>query len=141
MSLCITSLGSLFFLAITLGATAAPGIAKGSVNLRAGPGINYARIATIPAGAPVSILRCGQWCELVYAGRKGWASASYIARGAVPRGGYVVFPDQPLCQGPGVWSSPNCEWPLERSIREFNQSTQEFNNRSSGGRQGGGRKQ
>ena len=102
---------------------------------------NYARIATIPAGAPVNILRCGQWCELVYAGRKGWASASYIARGAAPRGGYVVFPDQSLCQGPGVWSNPNCEWPLERSIREFNQSTQEFNNRSSGGRQGGGRKQ
>ena len=44
------------------------------------------------AGAPVNILRCGRWCEVVYAGRKGWASASYIARGGVPRGGYVFLP-------------------------------------------------
>ncbi len=140
MSIRIALLGSLLSLGLTFAATAAPGVAKGSVNLRAGPGTNYVRIATIPAGARVNILRCGRWCELVYAGRKGWASASYIARGSVPRGGYyVILPDQSLCHGPGVWSNPYCEWPIERSVREFNQSTQEFNNRQGGG-QGGGRK-
>lgn len=110
-------------------ADAAPGVARGSVNLRAGPGTNYARIATIPAGAPVKVLRCGRWCEVVYAGRKGWASAAYIAHGAVPRGGYVILPDPSLCHGPGVWSNPYCEWPIERSAREFSHSTREYNNR------------
>jgi uncharacterized protein YraI len=111
-------------------ANAAPGVAKGSVNLRAGPGTNYARIATIPAGARVNVLRCGRWCEVIYAGRRGWASASYIARGAAPRGGYVVIlPDRSLCHGPGVWSNPYCEWPIERSAREFSNSTREFNAR------------
>ena len=55
----------LFIAAVVLGlaqsAVAASGVAKGSVNLRAGPGTNYARIATIPAGARVNALRCGRW--------------------------------------------------------------------------------
>ena len=139
MSLRIAFLGSLLSLGLTLVANAAPGVAKGSVNLRTGPGANYARIATIPAGAPVNILRCGRWCEVVYAGRKGWASASYIARGGVPRGGYVFLPDQSLCHGPGVWGNPYCEWPIERSIRDFNQSNWDYNNRQNHGG-GGGRK-
>ena len=53
---------------------------------------------------------------------------------------YVILPDQSLCHGPGVWSNPYCEWPIERSVREFNQSSQEFNNRQGGGHQGGGRR-
>jgi len=110
-------------------ASADPGVAKGSVNLRAGPGTNYARITTIPAGARVNVLRCGRWCEVFYAGRKGWASAAYIARRSAPRGGYVILPDPSLCHGPGVWNNPYCEWPIERSAREFSQSTWEYNNR------------
>jgi hypothetical protein len=103
--------------------------------------MNYARIATIPAGAPVKVLRCGRWCEVVYAGRKGWASAAYIARGTRPRGSYVVIlPDQSLCHGPGVWGNPYCEWPIERSAREFSQSTWEFNQRHDHGGGGGGRR-
>lgn len=119
-------------------AAAAPGAAKGNVNLRTGPGTNYARIATIPAGAPVNVLRCGRWCEVVYGGRKGWASAAYIARGGAPRGGYVVLPDQSLCHGPGVWNNPYCEWPIERSAREFTRGTIEYNNRQD--HRGGGRR-
>lgn len=113
-------------------AGAAPGFAKSSVNLRSGPGTSYSRIATIPAGAPVNVLRCRGWCEVVYAGRRGWASSSYIARGGAPRGAYVLLPDQSLCHGPGAWSIPYCEWPIERSVREFNQSTWEYNNRRGG---------
>jgi SH3-like domain-containing protein len=123
---------------LAAGASAAPGVAKGSVNLRAGPGTNHARIATIPAGAPVNVLRCGRWCEVIYSGRKGWASAAYISRGGAVRGGYVVLPDKSLCHGPGVWSNPYCEWPIERSAREFGQSTRDFNNRQDHG--GGGSK-
>lgn len=122
-----------FVIMLAQAADAAPGVAKGNVNLRAGPGTNYARITTIPAGAPVKVLRCGRWCEVVYAGRKGWASAAYIARGAVPRG-YVILPDPSLCHGPGVWGNPYCEWPIERSAREFSHSTWEYNNRNRGRR-------
>lgn len=113
--------------------SAFPGVAKSSVNLRTGPGANHARIATIPAGAPVNVLRCGRWCEVIYSGRKGWASAAYISRGGAVRGGYAVLPDKSLCHGPGVWSNPYCEWPIERSAREFGQSTRDFNNRQGGG--------
>jgi uncharacterized protein YraI len=115
-------------------ATAAPGVAKGSVNLRTGPGTNYARIVTIPAGAPVNVLRCGRWCEVIYAGRRGWASASYIARGAVVRRGYFALPDQSLCHGPEAWSIPWCETPIERSANDFANSTRNFQMRQGGKR-------
>ena len=118
----------------TATAAAAPGVTKGSVNLRAGPGTHYARIITIPAGAPVAVLRCARWCEVVFAGRKGWASAAYIARGGVPSGGYAILPDQSLCHGPEVWSIPWCETPIERSAREFTRGTIEYNNRQDHGR-------
>ena len=114
-----------FCVAVAPSALAAPGVAKGSVNLRAGPGTNYARIATIPAGARVNVLRCPRWCEVVYGGRRGWASAAYIARGkgVVPRGRvYYVLPDKTLCNGPQAWTIPYCETPIERSINDFNQS-------------------
>lgn len=124
-----------FVVMLTHAANAAPGVAKGSVNLRTGPGTNYTRITTIPAGARVNVLRCGRWCEVVYGGRKGWASAAYIARGGVvPRGGYVILPDPSLCHGPGVWSNPYCEWPIERSAREFSHSTWEYQHRGRGRR-------
>ena len=109
-------------------ATAAPGVAKGNVNLRTGPGTGYARIAIVPAGARVDILRCAGWCEIIHAGRRGWVSGSYVARAArsVPRGGYAVLPDKSMCHGPQAWTLPYCESPIERSVRDFNQSTSEF---------------
>ncbi|MCB1499154.1 MAG: SH3 domain-containing protein [Bauldia sp.] len=118
---------------------ATPGVAKSAVNLRTGPGAKYARITTIPAGARVSILRCGRWCEVVYAGRRGWASAPYIARGAVPRG-YVLLPDRSMCHGAAAYELPFCEWPIERSVREFNRSTWDYNHRQSFDRGHGGRR-
>ena len=106
-------------------AMAAPGVTKGSVNLRAGPGTGYARIVTIPAGARIDVLRCSRWCEVVFRGYRGWASAAYIARRPAPPPrvyprGYYAFPDRSQCHGPEVWSRPWCENPLERSLREFN---------------------
>jgi hypothetical protein len=136
----LLAIALLLSLGFAASAGAAPGVAKGSVNLRVGPGTSYARITTIPAGGRVNVLRCSRWCEVVYAGRKGWASAAYIARGSVPRGGYVVLPDKSLCHGPGVWGNPYCEWPIERSAREFSQSTWEYNHRRDTGGGGGGKR-
>ena len=53
----------------------------GSVNLRTGPGTQYARILTIPAGANVSVAGCSSWCSVNYAGTRGYVSASYVAGG------------------------------------------------------------
>jgi SH3-like domain-containing protein len=135
----IAASGAVLLAIATVAAAAAPGIATGSVNLRAGPGTGYARIATIPAGARVNVLRCGGWCEVVFNGRRGWASAAYIGRGGVrtpprPRGGYVILPDQSLCHGPQAWSLPFCETPIERSMRDFEQSNRDWNARQRGRR-------
>lgn len=109
-------------------ANAADGVTTGSVNLRSGPSVKHARIAVIPAGARVKVLGCARWCEVAYAGRRGWASAAYISRGRVPLGA-MVLPDQSRCHGPEVWNTPWCEWPIERSVREFANSTRDFQNR------------
>lgn len=69
-------------------AQAAPGVATGSVNMRTGPGTNYAKITTIPAGAPVEVFGCSSWCQVAYGGAQGYASARYISTG----GGYAPAP-------------------------------------------------
>jgi uncharacterized protein YraI len=70
-------------------AEAAPGRATGSVNLRAGPGVNYARITTVPAGAKLNVHGCKAWCNVTFRGIRGWVSASYVAWGA-PRYRYAA---------------------------------------------------
>ncbi|MGK6311517.1 SH3 domain-containing protein [Neorhizobium sp. DT-125] len=62
-------------------AEAANAYATGSVNMRTGPGTEYARIGTIPAGATVTIRGCltgYSWCDVSFAGRRGWASSNYL---------------------------------------------------------------
>ncbi|MGN6307286.1 MAG: SH3 domain-containing protein [Mesorhizobium sp.] len=62
-------------------AEAANAYATGNVNMRSGPGTGYARIATIPAGAAVTIRGClsgYSWCDVSFAGRRGWASSDYL---------------------------------------------------------------
>ena len=72
-------------LAVTLMVAAAPvayaasGYSTGNVNMRTGPGTRYARVTTIPAGAPVEIYGCQRnWCDTYFAGRRGWVSGSYL---------------------------------------------------------------
>lgn len=60
------------------------GFASGNVNMRAGPGTNYHRIATIPRGAPIVIHACiggNRWCDVSYAGVRGWSSGRYLQSG------------------------------------------------------------
>jgi uncharacterized protein YraI len=66
-------------LALSAGVAAAAS-ATTDVNLRAGPGPDYQAIGVIPAGAPVAVMGCsGSWCQVNYAGRAGYASASYLS--------------------------------------------------------------
>lgn len=73
--------GCLVLLAASSAAEAAAGWTTTSLNLRTGPGTRYSVITAMPAGAPVEVVSCASWCELYYAGRRGWASARYISLG------------------------------------------------------------
>ncbi|ATR22596.1 putative membrane spanning protein [Roseomonas mucosa] len=68
-------------LGVVAPASAAPGYATGDVNLRAGPGTAYPRVAMIGAGAPLEIFGCldgYNWCDVGAGGMRGWVSGSYL---------------------------------------------------------------
>ncbi len=72
-------------------ANAAPGTVTSNVNLRSGPGTNYAVIDTVRRGTQVDVQQCqGSWCYIVQRGPSGWVSASYLSAGGRP-----VNPSQP----------------------------------------------
>jgi Bacterial SH3 domain len=56
------------------------------VNMRAGPSNGHAVLATIPRGSPVEVIDCRQWCEVIFAGQRGWVYKSFIAESPVPGG-------------------------------------------------------
>lgn len=66
-------------------------VTTGNVNLRAGAGVAYERIKTLPRGTEVLIDICrGGWCLVDSLGVSGWVSARYLFRGGV-----VVEPYRP----------------------------------------------
>lgn len=61
-------------------ASAAPAMVTGHVNVRVGPGVNYAVVDTLRYGAVVDVRQCkAKWCFVRHAGRDGWVSRSYLA--------------------------------------------------------------
>jgi uncharacterized protein YraI len=61
-------------------AQAATGYATATVNLRAGPGVEFARLGTIPGGDRLVVQGClSNWCRASYAGRTGWVARSYVS--------------------------------------------------------------
>jgi hypothetical protein len=56
------------------------------VNMRAGPSNGQAVLATIPRGSPVDVINCRQWCEVIFAGRRGWVYKGFIGTSPMPRG-------------------------------------------------------
>lgn len=78
----ITSIVAILFAFMTTIAPvlAAPGVAKSAVNVRSGPGTNYAKIDTLYAGEKVTITQCqGGWCYVKHPGPDGWVSKNYLA--------------------------------------------------------------
>jgi len=58
----------------------ADAITTGNVNLRTGPGVKYAKRATIPSGYRLNIHRCqGNWCQVGTQRGSGWVSSRYLA--------------------------------------------------------------
>jgi hypothetical protein len=68
-----------------------------TVNLRGGPGTDQEIITTIPAGSAVQVTSCtGEWCEVTWNGRSGYAIARNLSIGGArqagaygPRPGYA----------------------------------------------------
>jgi len=42
------------------------------VNMRAGPDNSEEVLAVIPEGSSVEVVQCTQWCEVIFAGQRGW---------------------------------------------------------------------
>jgi uncharacterized protein YraI len=80
--------------------------ATASLNMRAGPGTKYARIAVIPPGGYVHVYSCtrgGGWCRVSHRGAQGWASGRYLTgvRAAyVPHRVYRTRPRVSIYVGP-----------------------------------------
>ncbi len=72
-------------------AQAANAITTANLNVRSGPGTSFDVLGTIPNGAPIDVIQCASnynWCDVAWAGRRGWASSNYIAfRQGYARGG------------------------------------------------------
>lgn len=77
------------------------------LNLRAGPGVAYPALATMPAGEIVHMDVCVRgWCRVFYRGYPGWASGRHLAR----------LPDRPFpWEGAGRARGP---WPFDEPYVE-----------------------
>lgn len=75
------------FLSLMLGSFTAQAAtySTSNVNMRAGPGVNYARIGVIPAGRRVHVQNCtrgGRWCRVSFRRHGGWVSSGYLTNRA-----------------------------------------------------------
>jgi len=70
------------FVAVLPGlAAAATAYSTANVNMRSGPSTQYPPVLVIPAGVRVDIQGCMQsanWCDVAYAGYRGWVSGRYL---------------------------------------------------------------
>lgn len=68
-------------LAIPLAASAAGGFIRSSINLRAGPGWDYPRVARTLRGERIEIFGCTggwHWCDVSTGPQRGWVAGSYV---------------------------------------------------------------
>lgn len=64
----------------TAAAFADPGVAKSGVNVRSGPGTEFAKLGALKAGEVVDVEECkGSWCFVDrQSGKDGWVAANYL---------------------------------------------------------------
>jgi uncharacterized protein YraI len=89
----ISALAIAATLAMSGSAIAMPGTAMTELALRAGPGPMHPIVGTINANAAVDIAGCtqdGNWCQVSWQGRNGWAYAPYL--GMQQQGQVMVVP-------------------------------------------------
>lgn len=79
--LAILAAGLLAAIVIPAVAEAAPAYSTANVNMRSGPSTRYPAVIVIPYGARVEIQGCMQsanWCDVSFAGYRGWVSGTYL---------------------------------------------------------------
>ncbi|MCF1467891.1 SH3 domain-containing protein [Agrobacterium vitis] len=77
----LSAFAGLMAVALPAAAEAAQAFATANVNLRAGPSTQYPPVLVVPAGNSVRIFGClssANWCDVGYAGYRGWISGSYL---------------------------------------------------------------
>jgi uncharacterized protein YraI len=77
----ISSAIAAVLLSATASAFAYDGFATDTVNLRAGPDIDYPVVTVVPPGAPLSIQGCTngyEWCDVIFDDTRGWVAGSYV---------------------------------------------------------------
>lgn len=78
------------FAAATLAASIGPAAAyqafvAAPVEVHAGPGLRFAVVATVPAGAPLDVGVCGPaWCQVQFMGGNGFIPVPLLIAGAPP---------------------------------------------------------
>jgi uncharacterized protein YraI len=90
----ISALAIAATLAMSGSAIAMPGTAMTELALRAGPGPMHPIVGTINANAQIDIAGCtqdGNWCQVTWQGRQGWAYAPYLG---MPHQGQVMVVPQ-----------------------------------------------
>ena len=64
---------------------AAPGVVTSNVNVRTGPGTNYAVVTAVPSGTQVDVQRCDAgFCYIEGRRVSGWVSAQFLSAGGRP---------------------------------------------------------
>ncbi|HMB10789.1 I78 family peptidase inhibitor [Saliniramus sp.] len=123
-------LAALFLLLCAGQAMAYPASTTADLNMRSGPGTQYRVIATIPRGGRVEVINCSRgWCDLIWSGRRGYASARFLSRAVAPgtRGGvpprvggsFEIIIPFPGIQPPPRYrpAPPHRDWRHERPRR------------------------
>ena len=78
-------LAAIIVLLSAASAAAEPAYVTSAVNLRSGAGTTNEIVAKIPGGSLVEAANCGEWCEVEWQGKKGFAIATSLDRsGRVP---------------------------------------------------------
>jgi hypothetical protein len=55
------------------------------VRMRVGPSNSQAVVMTIPEGSPVEVVKCQHWCEVIFAGQRGWVYKGFVGISPIPR--------------------------------------------------------
>lgn len=119
------SLAALMLMGLSVSAFASIATVAANVNVRSGPGVNFVKVATLPAGYRVDMGQCrGSWCQVNAGGVYGWVSARYLrssgagrAQNYVPRPTYsprsqmdiVIHSYPPLPRYDPFWDGPR-DW-------------------------------
>lgn len=106
----------------SLAEAAVRGFATANVNMRSGPSTGYPAVTVIPVGAPVTINGCMSsvnWCDVSFAGGRGWVSGNYVQASYQSRRVYVAPDYYPRLGIPLITFDVDTYWGRYYRDRDF----------------------